>query len=136
MSLLSSRIWPSLILSCVFMTTVVVPLSAFLRFISVSRFRALRASRSAGGRLFFGFVIWLCFSKIFQPMVMLSLVLCALCQVKCIQQQCFFLKILLFYLNLATCLTLTSQHLSHLVYYLKMLSMITAIPLLPFFSLV
>ena len=39
------------------MTTVVVPLSAFLRFISVSRFRALRASRSAGGRLFFGFVI-------------------------------------------------------------------------------
>ena len=45
------------ILSRVFMTTVVVPLSAFLRFISVSRFRALRASRSAGGRLFFGFVI-------------------------------------------------------------------------------
>ena len=54
---LSSRIWPSLILSCVFMTTVIVPLSAFVRFISVSRFKALRASRSAGGRLFFGFVI-------------------------------------------------------------------------------
>ena len=57
LSLLSSRVWPSLILSCVFMTTVVVPLSAFLRLISVSCFRALRASRSAGGRLFFGFVI-------------------------------------------------------------------------------
>ena len=54
---LSSRIWPSLILSCVFMTTVIVPLSAFVRFISVSRFKALRASRSAGGSLFFGFVI-------------------------------------------------------------------------------
>ena len=71
--------------------------------------------------------------KIFQPMAMLSLVLCALCNVKCIQQRCSFLQILLFYLNLATYLTLTSQHHFDLVYYLKMLSMITAIPLLPFF---
>ena len=69
-------------------------------------------------------------------MAMLSLVLCALCNVKCIQQRCSFLQILLFYLNLATYLTLTSQHHFDLVYYLKMLSMITAIPLLPFFSLV
>ena len=57
LSLLSGRVWPSLILSYMYMTTVLVPLSAFLRFISVSRFRALRAPRSAGGRLFFGFFI-------------------------------------------------------------------------------
>ena len=77
--------------------------------------------------------LFLLFWKIFQPMAMLSLVLCALCNVKCIQQRCSFLQILLFYLNLATYLTLTSQHHFDLVYYLKMLSMITAIPLLPFF---
>ena len=80
--------------------------------------------------------LFLLFSKIFQPMAMLSLVLCSVCNVKCIQQWCSFLQILLFYLNLATFLTLTSQHHFHLVYYLKMLSMITAIPLLPFFSFV
>ena len=51
LSLLSSRIWPSLILSCVFMTTVIVRLSAFLMFISVSpcRFDMVRM----------GFVIFL-----------------------------------------------------------------------------
>ena len=42
--------------SCVFITTVVVPLSAFLMFISVSPFKALSALRSAGDKLFFGFV--------------------------------------------------------------------------------
>ena len=37
------------------MSTVVVPLSAFFIFIVVSRIKALRASCSAGGRLFLGF---------------------------------------------------------------------------------
>ena len=53
-SCFSSWIWPSFILSCVVMTTVIVPLSAFFKFIVVSRFKALIASRSAGDRLFLG----------------------------------------------------------------------------------
>ena len=39
-----------------FRTTDVVPLSAFLRLMLVSRFRALSASRSAGLRLSFEFL--------------------------------------------------------------------------------
>ena len=38
------------------MTTVVVPLSAFFKFIVVPHFKALIASCLAGGRLFLGFV--------------------------------------------------------------------------------
>ena len=53
--MLSSCIWPSCFLSSAFITTMVVPLSAFLIFISLLCVKALRASRSAGGRLFFGF---------------------------------------------------------------------------------
>ena len=54
--MLSNWIWPSCFLSLVFITTMVVPLSAFLIFISLLCFKALRASRSASGRLFLGFV--------------------------------------------------------------------------------
>ena len=43
-------------LSSMFRTTDVVPLSAFLRLMLVSRYRVLNVSRSAGLRLSFGFL--------------------------------------------------------------------------------
>ena len=48
------NICPSLILFSLFITTVVVPLSAFLRIISLLLISSLRARCSPGGRLFLG----------------------------------------------------------------------------------
>ena len=55
--MLSSWICPSVFLSARLIKTDVVPLSAFLMFISVLFFKSLSALRSAGGRLFLGFEI-------------------------------------------------------------------------------
>ena len=55
--MLSSWICPSVVLSASILKTDVVPLSAFLMFISVLFFKSLSALRSAGGRLFLGFEI-------------------------------------------------------------------------------
>ena len=55
--MLSSWIFPSVFLSARLIKTDVVPLSAFLMFISVLFFKSLSALRSAGGRLFLGFEI-------------------------------------------------------------------------------
>ena len=53
----SSSICPSLILSSVFIMTVVVPLSAFLTLILVFCLSSLIACRSLKGRLFLGVII-------------------------------------------------------------------------------
>ena len=53
--MLFNWICPSFILSCLFIRTVTVPLSAFLILIVSSLLSDLSASRSTGGRLFLGF---------------------------------------------------------------------------------
>ena len=66
----SSCICPSVILFSLFITTVVVPLSSFLRIISLLLISSLRARSSPGGRLFLGLtsgvpqaLFWLLLSK-------------------------------------------------------------------------
>ena len=54
--MLSNWICASFILSCLFIRTVTVPLSAFLILIVSWLLSDLSASRSTGGKLFLGFV--------------------------------------------------------------------------------